>query len=42
VAGLDLTSAEGFARGGQSGPVVSKLVGVTSYDEALKMPPTAS
>ena len=40
VAGLDLTSAEGFARGGQSGPAVSKLLKVTSYDESLKMPPS--
>jgi len=40
VAGLDLTTAEGFARGGQSGPAVSKLLKVTSYDESLKMPPS--
>lgn len=40
VAGLDLTTADGFARGGQSGPAVSKLLKVTSYDESLKMPPS--
>jgi hypothetical protein len=46
VAGLDLTSAEAFARGGESGPVFSKanpaesrLLKAISYQETLKMPP---
>src|SRR6202049_2495247 len=48
TAGLDLTSAEGFVHGGQSGPVVvegnpeaSRLIKVVGYSEALKMPPAA-
>jgi mono/diheme cytochrome c family protein len=48
TAGLDLTSAEGFVQGGQSGPVVvegkpesSRLIKVVGYGEALKMPPAA-
>src|SRR5579859_445428 len=48
TAGLDLTSAEGLARGGQSGPVVvegnpeaSRLMKVVGYGESLKMPPPA-
>src|SRR5260370_5099159 len=48
TAGLDLTSAEGFVHGGQSGPIVaegnpdaSRLIKVVGYDEFLKMPPTA-
>jgi uncharacterized protein DUF1549/uncharacterized protein DUF1553/cytochrome c len=47
IAGLDLTSAEGFQRGGQSGqlinkdnPVESRLVRAISYQSELKMPPT--
>ena len=40
TAGLDLTSAEGFARGGQSGPVVTRLIPAIGYNETLKMPPT--
>ncbi len=46
VAQLDMTTAEGFARGGESGPLVNKetpeasrLLKVISYDESLKMPP---
>ncbi len=46
-AGLDLSTAEGFRQGGQSGPLVSKespaesrLLKTVSYDERLKMPPT--
>ncbi|MFN0171927.1 MAG: PSD1 and planctomycete cytochrome C domain-containing protein [Bryobacteraceae bacterium] len=46
-AGLDLTSAQGFLQGGQSGPLLdrenpgnSRLLKATSYDEKLKMPPT--
>src|SRR5882724_9868783 len=45
-AGLDLSSAEGFQRGGQSGPVVmpnpdaSRLLKVIAYTESMKMPPT--
>ncbi len=46
VAGLDLTSAEGFARGAESGAVIdrnrldnSTLLKVISYHEKLKMPP---
>ncbi len=45
-AGLDLTSAEGFLQGGQSGPLVdkakpgdSRLLKVVGYDDKLKMPP---
>src|SRR5579859_5645410 len=48
TAGLDLTSAEGFARGGQSGAIVvagnpesSRLIKVIGYGESLKMPPAA-
>ena len=44
--GLDLSTAEGFVRGGQNGAVVSKanpgesrLLKVISYDERIKMPP---
>ncbi|MCI0338178.1 MAG: PSD1 and planctomycete cytochrome C domain-containing protein [Acidobacteria bacterium] len=47
IAGLDLTTAEGFQRGGDSGPLVNKenpvhsrLLKVISYQEELKMPPT--
>ncbi len=47
TAGLDLSSADGFARGGQSGAVVvagkpedSRIVKALAYTEALKMPPT--
>ncbi len=47
VAGLDLTSAEGFARGADSGPVFdsgkvlnSRLLMVVSYDDEVKMPPS--
>ncbi|MGH9800330.1 MAG: DUF1549 domain-containing protein, partial [Blastocatellia bacterium] len=47
VAQLDLTTAEGFARGGESGPLINKenpqesrLLKVISYDDQLKMPPT--
>ena len=47
TAGLDLSSAEGFAHGGQSGPLTSAdqpqsslLLKVISYEERLKMPPT--
>jgi hypothetical protein len=46
VAELDLTTAEGFARGGESGPLIdrakpeeSRLLKVISYDGNLKMPP---
>ncbi len=46
VAKLDLTSAEGFAKGGESGRLVNKdkpeesrLLQVIGYNEALKMPP---
>jgi Protein of unknown function (DUF1553)/Protein of unknown function (DUF1549)/Planctomycete cytochrome C len=46
TAGLDLTSADGFVRGGQSGPIVaagnpdaSRLIKVVTYSESLKMPP---
>jgi hypothetical protein len=48
TAELDLSSAEGFVRGGASGPLVnlespadSILLKVVSYDEKLKMPPMA-
>ncbi len=47
MAGLDLSTAEGFAKGGDSGPVVdiekpenSRILKVISYDDKLKMPPT--
>jgi len=47
MAELDLTSAEGFARGGESGPLVnrdkpeeSRLLKVIGYEDKLKMPPT--
>jgi cytochrome c553 len=47
VAQLDLTTAEGFARGGESGPLLnrekpeeSRLLKAISYDDSLKMPPT--
>ena len=46
TAGLDLSSAEGFVRGGESGPLVSRdepamsrLLQVIGYEEKLKMPP---
>jgi hypothetical protein len=47
IAGLDLTTSEGFRRGGESGqlvnrenPVESRLVRAISYQSELKMPPT--
>ncbi len=47
IAKLDLTSAEGFARGGESGklinpsdPAESRLLKAIGYSETLKMPPT--
>ncbi|MEO7649054.1 MAG: DUF1549 domain-containing protein, partial [Bryobacteraceae bacterium] len=47
TAALDLSTAAGFAQGGQSGVLVSRekpeqsrLLQVISYDERLKMPPT--
>src|SRR5215468_168086 len=47
VAGLDLTSAEGLQRGGDSGPVISRekpeesrLLKVIGYDGEIKMPPS--
>ncbi len=47
VAELDLTTAEGFARGGESGPLINKehpeesrLLKVIGYDDKLKMPPS--
>jgi mono/diheme cytochrome c family protein len=47
TAGLDLSSLEGIAAGGQSGPLfvkgnadASTLIKVLSYDERLKMPPS--
>src|SRR5262245_9418687 len=47
VAGLDLTTAEAFQRGGERGPVVdkekpeeSRLLKAVSYDGDLKMPPS--
>ncbi len=47
LAGLDLTTAEGFSRGGASGSVVnrekpdeSRLLKVISYDREMKMPPS--
>ncbi len=46
VADLDLSTAEGFAKGGASGPLVNKeqptesrLLKVVGYQEKLKMPP---
>jgi hypothetical protein len=45
TSGLDLSTAEGFAAGGQAGPLVaekaeeSRLLKAISYDEPLKMPP---
>ena len=46
VAGLDLTTAEGFQKGGESGSLIdrehperSRLLLVTGYEEKLKMPP---
>jgi mono/diheme cytochrome c family protein len=46
VAGLDLTTAEAFQRGGDSGPVINKekpeesrLLKVIGYDGEIKMPP---
>ncbi len=48
VAQLDLTTAEGFAKGGESGllinkekPEESRLLKAISYDDTLKMPPTS-
>lgn len=48
VAQLDLTTAEGFAKGGESGSLVNKekpeesrLLKVISYEDTLKMPPTS-
>jgi cytochrome c553 len=47
MGGLDLSTAEGFQRGGDSGPVVnrekpeeSRLLKVIGYDGQMKMPPT--
>ena len=47
VAKLDLTTAAGFAKGGESGPLIdrgmpeeSRLLKVIGYNETLKMPPT--
>jgi uncharacterized protein DUF1553/uncharacterized protein DUF1549/cytochrome c len=47
VSGLDLSSSEGFARGGEGGPVFdrarpdeSRLIRVIGYGEELKMPPS--
>jgi hypothetical protein len=47
VAGLDLTTAEAFQRGGDSGPVINKerpeesrLLKVIGYDGEMKMPPS--
>ncbi len=47
VADLDLTTAEGFARGGESGPLIdkekpeeSRLLKAIGYEDTLKMPPT--
>jgi hypothetical protein len=46
VAGLDLTTADAFQRGGDSGPVINKerpeesrLLKVIGYDGEMKMPP---
>ena len=48
TAGLNLTSAEGFYRGGESGPVFlkhdpesSRLLTAVRYEGQVKMPPTA-
>ncbi len=48
VAQLDLTTAEGFAKGGESGSLINKekpeesrLLKAISYDDTLKMPPTS-
>jgi mono/diheme cytochrome c family protein len=47
LAGLDLTTAEGFQRGDESGPIINKekpeesrLLKAISYEGELKMPPT--
>jgi mono/diheme cytochrome c family protein len=47
VAGLDLTTAEAFQRGGDSGPAINKerpeesrLLKVIGYDGEMKMPPS--
>src|SRR5499427_2547549 len=47
VAGLDLTTAEAFQRGGDSGPAINKekpeesrLLKVVGYDGETKMPPS--
>ncbi|HEX5084402.1 MAG TPA: DUF1549 domain-containing protein, partial [Blastocatellia bacterium] len=47
VAGLDLTTAEAFQRGGDGGPVINKekpeesrLLKVVGYDGEMKMPPS--
>ena len=47
TAGLDLSSVEGFVRGGESGPLISEttpdrslLLRVINYEGTLKMPPT--
>ncbi len=47
VAALDLTTAEGVAQGGESGPLIdrerpeqSRLLRVVGYQESLKMPPS--
>src|SRR4051812_2146222 len=46
-AGLDLTSAAGFHKGAESGPIVipgdvekSRMLQVVGYGERIKMPPT--
>lgn len=48
TAGLDLTTAEGFYKGGDSGPVfakdaphTSRLLAAVRYEGLVKMPPTA-
>lgn len=47
IGGLDLTTAEGFARGGESGALIdkakpeeSRLLKAISYDGDMKMPPS--
>ena len=47
TAGLDLTTAEGFYKGGESGPVfakdaphTSRLLAAVRYEGLVKMPPT--
>src|SRR5262245_26779505 len=47
VAGLDLTTAEAFRRGGDNGPLInrenpeeSRLLKVIGYDSEIKMPPS--